>query len=68
MATEQAHERSIEDRLLVMETRLGYLATKAELTEQIAKLRDDMRVWYFAGWSSMILLIVGATVVNHYWK
>lgn len=57
-------ERGIEDRLLVIETKLNYLATKAELAEQIAKLRDDMRVWYFSGWATLLL----AVIVSHFVK
>jgi len=56
--------RGIEDRLLVIETRLSYLATKAEL----ADVKADVLRWYVTGWSSLVLLIVGATVVNHFWK
>lgn len=53
-----------DDRLLVIETKIAYLATKQELTEQIAKLRDDMRIWYFAGWSTLLL----AVVISHFLK
>lgn len=50
--------RSIEDRLLVIETKLEYLATKAELTEAIGKLRDDL-TWRLLGIVSLAILVVG---------
>lgn len=47
---ETSGQRAIEDRLLVIETKLNYLATGKELSEQgarltadIAKVRDDLR-------------------------
>jgi hypothetical protein len=71
--------RGIEDRLLRIEIQLPNLATKADVAEvrllakaDLAEAKADILRWYVAltvpGFGAVILLVVGATVVSHFWK
>jgi len=51
------------------------MAIRAELTEGLGtqtegrgRLRDEMPVRYFAGWSSVALQMIRATFVRHFWN
>jgi hypothetical protein len=74
-----AEQRTVEDRLLVVETKLDALATKAELvavklelSKELADVKFDILRWYvgltLVNGSVILILIVGATLVNHFWK
>jgi hypothetical protein len=51
--------QSTEDRLLVIETKLEYLATKADLVTAIAELRDGLRTFIFFAVAPMYALLIG---------
>ena len=60
--------RAIEDRLIRLETRMENLATKTDLAES----KTDMVRWYvgltLVNQATVLVLITGATLVNHFWK
>jgi hypothetical protein len=60
--------QEIKDRLLVVETKLEYLATKAELVQGLADLRDSLRTFMFQLFGGVVIVILIATVVNHFWR